>query len=274
MKLRGGSVLGKKTILKSDHFPGCQNKRLYPHIDGAPNYRKAESLHVHGVAIPTTDGIRNVLQHIGAQTKRKGVQVLWISLREEPLVYINGRPFVLRDVERPFSNLEYTGINRERVEQMEDRLKEDILTEAARYGHKILVTDELPDGQMVDQWESVSSNSVKTPLEVYQELQVEGYLVDYERVPITDEKSPKELDFDILVHKISQADVKTEIIFNCQMGRGRTTTGMVIATLVYLNRIGSSGTSFICILNFSYVSFLDFIVHFIYVIDSLFIPWV
>lgn len=40
MKLRGGSVLGKKTILKSDHFPGCQNKRLYPHIDGAPNYRK------------------------------------------------------------------------------------------------------------------------------------------------------------------------------------------------------------------------------------------
>ena len=28
MKLRGGSVLGKKTILKSDHFPGCQNKRL------------------------------------------------------------------------------------------------------------------------------------------------------------------------------------------------------------------------------------------------------
>ncbi|KAJ1425575.1 Protein-tyrosine phosphatase-like [Sesbania bispinosa] len=241
MKMRGGSVLGKKTILKSDHFPGCQNKRLHPHIEGAPNYRQAESLHVHGVAIPTIDGIRNVLKHIGAQAQGKRVQVLWINLREEPVVYINGRPFVLRDVERPFSNLEYTGINRERVEQMEARLKEDILMEAARYGNKILVTDELPDGQMVDQWESVACNSVKTPLEVYQELQVEGYLVDYERVPITDEKSPKELDFDILVQKISQADVKTQIIFNCQMGRGRTTTGMVIATLVYLNRIGASG---------------------------------
>ncbi|XP_027365720.1 paladin-like isoform X2 [Abrus precatorius] len=241
MKWRGGSVLGKKTILKSDHFPGCQNKRLHPHIEGAPNYRQAESLHVHGVAIPTNDGIRNVLKHIGAQAQGKRPQVLWINLREEPVVYINGRPFVLRDVERPFSNLEYTGINRERVEQMEARLKEDILMEAARYGNKILVTDELPDGQMVDQWESVSYNSVKTPLEVYQELQMEGYLVDYERVPITDEKSPKELDFDILVDKISQADVNTEIIFNCQMGRGRTTTGMVIATLVYLNRIGASG---------------------------------
>lgn len=26
----------------------------------------------------------------------------------EQVVYINGRPFVLRDVEQPFSNLEYT----------------------------------------------------------------------------------------------------------------------------------------------------------------------
>lgn len=35
-----------------------------------------------------------------------------------------------------------------------------------RYGNKILVTDELPDGQMVDQWEPVTCDFVKTPLEV------------------------------------------------------------------------------------------------------------
>nr|XP_043636887.1 paladin [Erigeron canadensis] len=237
MKQRDGSVLGKKTILKSDHFPGCQNKRLSPHIDGAPNYRQADSLRVHGVAIPTIDGIRNVLTYIGAQQNN----VLWINLREEPVVYINGRPFVLREVERPFSNLEYTGINRARVEQMEDRLKEDILIEASRYGNKILVTDELPDGQMVDQWEPVTPESVKTPLQVYLELQTKQFLVDYERIPVTDEKAPKEQDFDTLVDRISRADLKTEIIFNCQMGRGRTTTGMVIATLIYFNRIGASG---------------------------------
>ena len=83
---------------------------------------------------------------------------------------------------------------------MEDRLKEDILMEAERYifllfrsvfisvvqlfilfahwrnryGNKILVTDELPDGQMVDQWEPVSSNSVKTPLEVWMKLVYSG----------------------------------------------------------------------------------------------------
>jgi hypothetical protein len=39
---RNSSVLGKKTILKSDHFPGCQNKRLLPHVEGAPNYRQVD----------------------------------------------------------------------------------------------------------------------------------------------------------------------------------------------------------------------------------------
>ncbi|EPS58742.1 hypothetical protein M569_16071, partial [Genlisea aurea] len=237
---RGGSVLGKKTILKSDHFPGCHNKRLVPNVDGAPNYRKATSWPVHGVAIATIDGIRNVLDHIANQGISGSCRVLWINLREEPVIYINGRPFVLRDVERPFSNLEYTGINRARVEQMEDRLRADVLSESARYGSKILVTDELPDGQMVDQWEPVSCDSVKTPLEVYKELG-HRYLVDYERVPVTDEKSPKEHDFDILVQKIVEANVRTEIVFNCQMGRGRTTTGMVIATLIYIKRIEGLG---------------------------------
>lgn len=104
---RGGSVLGKKTILKSDHFPGCQNKRLLPHVDGAPNYRQVGSLPVYGVAIPTADGIRKVLELVGAN-KFGGQRVLWHNLREEPVVYINGRPFVLREVERPFTNLEYT----------------------------------------------------------------------------------------------------------------------------------------------------------------------
>ena len=46
-----------------------------------------------------------------------------------PGSYINGKPFVVREAERPFSNLEYTGIDRERVEGMEARLKQDVLQE-------------------------------------------------------------------------------------------------------------------------------------------------
>ncbi|KAJ7557303.1 hypothetical protein O6H91_05G121100 [Diphasiastrum complanatum] len=235
---RDGSVLGKKTILKSDHFPGCQNKRLQPTIEGAPNYRQVESLDIYGVAIPTIAGIRRVLNLVGANRSTSQMKVLWHNLREEPVVYVNGRPFVLREVQRPFTNLEYTGINRARVEEMEARLKEDVLREASRYANKFMVSDETPDGQMIDQWEPIDEDSVKTPLEAYEGLRGEGFPVDYERVPITDEKSPKERDFDLLVQRISRTDAGTAFVFNCQMGRGRTTTGMVIATLIHQGRMG------------------------------------
>lgn len=34
---------------------------------------------------------------------------MWQNLREEPLVFINGSPFVVREADQPFCNLEYTG---------------------------------------------------------------------------------------------------------------------------------------------------------------------
>lgn len=182
IQTRDGSVLGRNSILKDDHFPGCQNTRLTPLVEGAPNFRQVDGLPVFGVAIPTVSGLRNVLDAVGGKSRR----VLWHSMREEPLVYVNGQPFVLREAERPFSNLELTGITRERVEQMESRLREDVLAESERYGGRVLVSRELAGGQVVDCWEEVTS--VQTPLEVYATLSSEGYELSYVRIPITDEK--------------------------------------------------------------------------------------
>lgn len=58
-------------------------------------------------------------------------EVLWFNMREEPVVYVNGRPFVLREQARPMKNLqEYAGIDARRLERMEQRLKDDLLAEA------------------------------------------------------------------------------------------------------------------------------------------------
>lgn len=84
---------------------------------------------VFGGAIPTVAGMRDVLAHVGAapdSTPVNGRQAhgVWHMMREEPVVYINGRPFVLREAARPFKNLlEYRGIDPERLEQMEARLR-------------------------------------------------------------------------------------------------------------------------------------------------------
>ena len=47
-----------------------------------------------------------MLKRVPAAGKRK---VLWHNMREEPVLYINGKPYVVRESNKPFANLEYTG---------------------------------------------------------------------------------------------------------------------------------------------------------------------
>lgn len=63
---RAGAVLGAHTILKEDHFPGCQSPKLPNIVPGAPNFRGVPGQNVYGSALPTVDGIKEVLRHVGA----------------------------------------------------------------------------------------------------------------------------------------------------------------------------------------------------------------
>jgi Inositol hexakisphosphate len=80
------------------------------------------------------------------------------------------------------------GINTARVEEMEGRLKRDILAEAARCDGQVLVTDEGDDLSVFDLLVQAPEADVQTPKEVFEELRADGYNVQYRRIPITDEK--------------------------------------------------------------------------------------
>merc|ERR1711871_357210 len=61
-------------------------------------------------------------------------------------------------------------------------------------------------------------------------------MLSYYRIPITDETPPEEKDFDDIVammRDFSPAGASSALVFNCQMGRGRTTTAMVCASIVW-----------------------------------------
>ena len=82
------------------------------------------------------------------------------------------------------------------------------------------------------------SEDVQTPREVYEALAAQGYRVQYHRVPITDGSSPRESIFDQFYQAILHTRRADPVVFNCQMGAGRTTTGMVIACLVRAKQYG------------------------------------
>ncbi|GBG29179.1 Paladin [Hondaea fermentalgiana] len=232
---RNGKVLTRGAIAKSDHFPGCSRlKQSKVQISGAPNFRRvAENIAVYGTGIPTVEGLRGILKHV---TDSSDAHICWISLREEPIIYINGRPFVLRKLEHPFGNLEFTGISRQRVEDMEERLKEDIISEVYANDGSFLVHDEDETG-LQPVWTEVDisegSTAIQTPRELYN-MMAREFKVAYFRVPITDEQAPKVTDYDAISTIVRNTSIDTKLVFNCQMGRGRTTTGLCVATALRL----------------------------------------
>ncbi len=241
---RRGSVLAPMTILKFDHFPGCQKTSLVERLDGAPNFREVAldggEASIYGLAMPTRSGVKQVLNRIGKP-------VLWLCLREEPVIYINDRPYVLRIVKDPVANLEMTGIVSERVELMEERLKGDILTELGLYSGKLLLhEEEASTGAIIPIWEDVSPDAVETTLEVMERAIKEGYPLRYVRMPITDEQAPIPTMFDQILRLVWDRQEGTHAIFNCQMGRGRTTTGMVICAIFSAVQSSPSAPSGIC----------------------------
>ncbi|CAO1618211.1 unnamed protein product [Sympodiomycopsis kandeliae] len=259
---RDGSILTAYTMLKSDFFSGIAKAHL-SQIEGIPNMRSIPLLvgsldgsasssemgsagpatplslpgrETWGSGMPTVDGLRSGLTKMGA-APGGDARIVWTSLREEPVVYVRGRPHVLRLADQPLTNLEATGITTDTVERQEIAMKNDVIQEAAQREGRVLLHDEVEISpgkfDIIPVWESIKPSDVLTPREAYELVQSEGYQVDYARVAVTDEQAPVPTVFSEIERRVLKAlSTGSATAFNCQMGRGRTTTGMIIASLI------------------------------------------
>lgn len=251
---RSGTILSASTILKSDFFSGILKAGLPLRIDGMPNLRRVCPLltlfsissdipcthptaqNTWGCGMPTIEGLRAGLTQMGA-AKDEAAKIVWTNLREEPVLYVNGRPHVLRLADQPLTNVEATGVTTDVVERMESALQRDLRQEARQRNGRVLLHDEVPNDEgeylIVPVWETAKDDDILTPKEVYERMRSEGYRVDYARVAITDEQAPVPDVFSQLEERVQHAiDTQAICVFNCQMGRGRTTSGMIIASLI------------------------------------------
>jgi hypothetical protein len=232
----GSALKTAEKFLKLDYFPQVENRSLEERVEGAPNFRQVKGTSIFGAAQPTVSGIRRLLDRSGARDR----DVMWTNMREEPVLYVHGRSVSLRDLKVPFENAhDFQGVSGKEIEATESRLKDEILAQArGNAGGQILLHGEDQKGRLTEEWVRLDPSSVKTPREVFEQLRKEGYKVDYERVPVTDEKAPEPKDLEALVRRVGRADSRTPQIFNCHAGRGRTTTAMVVAQLIQDARQG------------------------------------
>jgi hypothetical protein len=118
------------------------------------------------------------------------------------IVYISGRPFVLRDASAPRVTLRLSD-RAENLEAIEQRLKLDILSEVAKYGGLLLTHNEagmlmafelcecrelmggtavsdVADGQaaILPTWTAVDGNNVKTSRDIWEGMKAQGWNVE------------------------------------------------------------------------------------------------
>lgn len=186
---------------------------------------------MYSMATPTIDGAREVLSYLGADdpaSMNHGQKVIITDLREEAVVYINGSPFVLRELDRPVDTLKHVGISGPlvrsmlklfilqltsmfsnsillfvQVEHMEARLKEDIFAEVTQSGGQMLLHREEYNPvsnqiSVIGYWEEISLDNVKTPAEVFAALKADGYRIEYKRIPLTREREALAVDVDAI----------------------------------------------------------------------------
>lgn len=234
------------TELKSDQFPDrirYTEGGLYEKPDpkmhaNAPNYRKMKDKPVHGLGQPTRAGFEDVIK------KMKGKPVVWANMRAEGIVYLEGKPFNLRQL-NGMENVDLKkGATAAEVEAMEERLKKELLARGS-----VSVSEEVPvlgpDGKAVKEHGRVKTQRVmreiqltpencQTTREVVEELQARYPNFEYRRIPLSDEKSPEPASVDGLRQFMNEMSSRYEgkdpqFVFNCHQGKGRTTTSMVTA---------------------------------------------
>lgn len=62
---------------------------------GASNFRQIPDTNIYALGQPTIEAIDEVVCRIKSEHP-DAQQIIWITLREEPIVYINGAPYCLR----------------------------------------------------------------------------------------------------------------------------------------------------------------------------------
>jgi len=215
----------------TDHFEGIDKLvKEAPHTEGAPNFRRMPGFPVFGVGQPTTVGVEKCLEPI---LKKYGDEknIFWVNLRQEPVVYVNGKPYSARDPEKLCYHIEVP--NPEEVGKMEEGFVGVIQGRGEEFKGYQDQYGEHPDdrGAKLEQV-TEKITDIQTLTAIFGAIKSKVDKVEAVRIPVNQDKAPDEDSFDQIVAMLKNTSASTPIVFNCQAGISRTTTGMIVASLI------------------------------------------
>ena len=220
----------------ADHFLAKSMQKLPDPVPGVPNFRRVPGYKVYCCGQPTVEGFKNVLEKVCGSIYPKDGKILWLNMRQEPDVYVNGEPVCARPPNKIGEYAELGNhIDRYLVDIQETAFKAEIVQRVKDNGDKLKVLD-------VNKKESevAVKEPVKSLAEVVKAVQADFPGLVHMRIPISNDRAPKESVFDTIVQTMVGTSINTPVICSDQTGLSRATTGCVLACLFKEFQITSS----------------------------------
>jgi len=215
----------------TDHFEGMDKLvKEAPHTEGAPNFRRMPGFPVFGTGQPTLGGFDKCLEPI---EKKYGDEknIYWVNLRQEPVVYVNGKPYSARDPEKLHYHL--TLKDPKEVADWEEGFVKAIKARGEEFNYIQDQFGEHPDDRGTECNKNTEKLAeVQSLTEVFGGLKAKLNKVEALRIPVNQDQAPDEECFDQIVALLKNTSASTPIVFNCQAGISRSSTGMIIASLI------------------------------------------
>merc|ERR1712233_70924 len=232
--LNMGDLMGDvgQLAAMADHFDKIQ--KLKDPVAGCPNFRRVPGYKVYCCGQPTVAGFEAALNKVCGETYPKTAKIIWINMRQEPDVYINGEPVCARPANKIGEYAELGNVTRDSAKATEVKFLEECEKRIADNGGKLKVVD-------INKKESEKEvKEILSLSKVIENMKEKFPGLVHMRVPVCNSAAPLETDFDIITQTLLGSSITTPVIINDQAGLSRATTGCVVACLFKEFQITSS----------------------------------
>merc|ERR1712018_865118 len=208
-------------------------QKLPEPLAGAPNFHRIPGYKVYCTGQPTAAGFKNILEKVTGTIYPKDGPIIWLNLRQEPNVYVNGDPICARPSNKIGEYAELGNITAEMLAKDEPEFLR-VLEGRSKDNGKLKIID------ISKKEKEVEVKELKALGTAMEDVKKDFPGLEFIRVPVCNSAAPNEVDFDTICQALVGSNINAPIIVNDQVGLSRATTGCVIACLFKEFQINAS----------------------------------
>merc|ERR1712060_401594 len=209
-------------------------QKLPEPLAGAPNFHRIPGYKVYCTGQPTAAGFKSILEKVTGTIYPKDGPIIWLNLRQEPNVYVNGEPICARPPNKIGEYAELGAVTRDLIKADEAEFFKVVEGRVKENGGKLKYVT------ISKEEKEVEVKELKTLSEAMEAAKADFPGLVHWRVPVCNSASPLETDFDIICNTLVGTSINTPVIVTDQVGLSRATTGSVIACLFKEFQINAS----------------------------------